>query len=126
MLTSVFGKLLKAKARTSKSSKTTPVAFGFVSFTFHALLTGGGGGAGKSLIFESLSASSAQELVFCIFLTTLIWQLQSKQEVTDFRLLSVYQLQFREGLQIKINNQTNDAASYVSLATNVPLLCASS
>ena len=39
------------------------------SFIFHALLTGAGGGAGKSLMPESLSASSAQELVFCILTT---------------------------------------------------------
>jgi hypothetical protein len=54
---------------TSKSSKTRPWGFGLAtSFIFQGLPAGAGGGAGKSLIPESLSASSAQELVFCILL----------------------------------------------------------
>jgi hypothetical protein len=75
MLKNIEGHFLKVDARTSKSSKTTPVAFGFESFIFHALLTGAGGGVGKSLMFDSLSASSAHELVFCIFLQNGVQQL---------------------------------------------------
>jgi hypothetical protein len=107
-----FGPCFKGSIRTSKSSKTTPVAFGFASFIFHALLTGCGGGAGKSLMLKSLSASSAHELVFCIFGIKQLFG--GGTEGSVFTLFSDVRT---PGVD---NNQPIGSAGCISFATNMP------